>query len=90
VVRPIGRKGKNMDIKKFEVGKKYGDHCYIAYRIDKRTEKTLTYTEIHKPGTPYEYTGETKKVKIRSWGRNKELEAFFGRTDETIQSNEEI
>lgn len=79
-----------MDIKKFEVGKMYNDHCFIAYRIDKRTAKTLTYTEIHKPGTRYEYTGETKKVKIKSWGRAQELEAFFGRMNETIQSDYEF
>lgn len=79
-------------MKKFEVGKMYSDWYlsdspYIAYRIDKRTDKTITYTEILKPCTPYRHEGETKRVKLRTWGRNGELEAFFGQMYSTIQSD---
>ena len=74
-------------MKIFEVGKMYSDCSYIAYKIVKRTEKTLTYTEIKKHNTQYEHEGKTKTVKFRKWGRNGELEAFFGEMYSTIQSD---
>ena len=69
-------------MRKFEVGKRYGENS-VVFEIIKRTEKTITYAPIYHAGRYNESKREEKTVKIRDWG---DREVFFTTGHETVEA----
>lgn len=62
-------------MKKFEIGKVYGDHA-VKFEIVARTAKTITFVKIAHAGKANERRYDQKKIKIREWEGKEVFYAF--------------
>lgn len=66
-------------MRKFEVGKIYGEHS-VKFEIIRRTAKTVTYRKIQHLWRYNERKSEEIKAKIKEWG---DCEVIFS-SDEAV------